>query len=373
MLRTLFVLPWTIPIALSTIAWKWMFHSQFSVVNWMLLKVGVIDQGIQWLGTPIPAMFAVILVSTWRAVPFGAIIVMAGLTALPADVIDAARVDGANWWQRFQRVIVPLIAPILFIAILFDLIFTLTELTVVYLLTGGGPVDQTQVLANYALQVGVPGEPARPGRGHRAVHAAGAADPDDPGAAHHRSTRGRGVIARAVSTASPHHTRLALAAASVAGSAARSLRVITLAIYTLLTVFPFYWMIITTFKQNSDLYSETNNPLWFNAPPTLDNITYLLEQTRFLTWMLNSLIIGVGVVVITLVIVAVPAGYALARLHLPGAEQLGIAIFATYLVPPTLLFIPLTRRRSHCWDCKTRSGRWSSCCRRSRFRSRCGC
>jgi len=157
LLRTLFVLPWTIPVALSTIAWKWMFHSQFSVVNWILLKVGLIDQSIQWLGTPLPAMFAVILVSTWRAVPFGTIVVMAGLTALPAEVIDAARVDGANWWQRFQRVIVPLIAPILFIAILFDLIFTLTELTVVFLLTGGGPVDQTQVLANYALQVGVPG------------------------------------------------------------------------------------------------------------------------------------------------------------------------------------------------------------------------
>ncbi len=157
LLRILFVLPWTIPIALSTIAWKWMFHSQFSVVNWILLHVGLIDQNIQWLGTPVPAMFAVILVSTWRAVPFGAIVVMAGLTALPADVIDAARVDGANWWDRFLRVVVPLIAPILFIAVLFDLIFTLTELTVVFLLTGGGPIDQTQVLANYALQVGVSG------------------------------------------------------------------------------------------------------------------------------------------------------------------------------------------------------------------------
>jgi multiple sugar transport system permease protein len=97
------------------------------------------------------------MVSTWRAVPFGAIVVLAGLTALPSEVIDAARVDGAGWWKRFQAVIVPLIAPILFIAVLFDLIFTLTELTVVYLLTGGGPVDTTQVLANYALQVGVPG------------------------------------------------------------------------------------------------------------------------------------------------------------------------------------------------------------------------
>jgi multiple sugar transport system permease protein len=122
----------------------------------------------------------------------------------------------------------------------------------------------------------------------------------------------------------------------------RTLRILALAVYTLLTVFPFYWMVITTFKQNSDLYSETNNPLWFNAPPTFDNVTYLLEQTRFLTWMMNSLIIGVGVVLITL-ITAVPAGYALARLHLPGAEQMGMTIFATYLVPPTLIFIPLTR------------------------------
>jgi multiple sugar transport system permease protein len=120
------------------------------------------------------------------------------------------------------------------------------------------------------------------------------------------------------------------------------LRALALALYTVVRVFPFYWMIITVFKQNSDLYNETNNPLWFNAAPTLDNVVYLLQQTRFLTWMANSLIIGIGVVVITL-ITAVPAGYALARLRLPGAEQLGIAIFATYLVPPTLVFIPLTK------------------------------
>jgi multiple sugar transport system permease protein len=157
LMRTLFVLPWTVPIALSTIGWKWMFHSQYSVINWLLLKAGIIDQNIQWLGTPVAAMAAVILVSTWRAVPFGAITVLAGLTAVPTDVVDAARIDGANWWARFWRVIVPIIAPILFIAVLFDLIFTLTELTVVYLLTGGGPVDQTQVLPNYALQVGVIG------------------------------------------------------------------------------------------------------------------------------------------------------------------------------------------------------------------------
>jgi multiple sugar transport system permease protein len=120
------------------------------------------------------------------------------------------------------------------------------------------------------------------------------------------------------------------------------LRGLALAAYALVAVFPFYWMIITTFKQNSDLYNVNNNPLWFNAPPTLANVLYLLEQTRFLTWMANSLIIGVCVVAITL-LTSVPAGYALARLNLPFAQPLGVAIFATYLVPPTLLFIPLTR------------------------------
>jgi multiple sugar transport system permease protein len=157
-MRILFVLPWTIPIALSTIAYKWMFISQYSVVNWILVNVGILTPpGINWLGTAVPAMAAVIFVSTWRAVPFGAITVLAGLTAIPTEVIEAARIDGAGWWARFTKVIVPIIAPILFIALLFDLIFTLTELTVVFILTGGGPVDQTQVLANYALQVGVNG------------------------------------------------------------------------------------------------------------------------------------------------------------------------------------------------------------------------
>jgi multiple sugar transport system permease protein len=120
------------------------------------------------------------------------------------------------------------------------------------------------------------------------------------------------------------------------------IRALLMGAYVLVAVFPFYWMVITTFKTNSDLYDLANNPLWFNEPPTLAHVQYLLENTLFGRWMLNSAIIGVCVVAITLVI-ATPAGYALARLDLPGAQQLGIAIFATYLVPPSLLFIPLTR------------------------------
>jgi multiple sugar transport system permease protein len=119
-------------------------------------------------------------------------------------------------------------------------------------------------------------------------------------------------------------------------------RALAMAIYVLVMVFPFYWMFITTFKKNSDLYELKNNPLIFNEWPTLAHVDYLFTKTLFGTWMWNSMVIGVSVVLITL-LVATPAGYALARLSLPGAQQLGITIFATYLVPPTLLFIPLTR------------------------------
>jgi len=95
-LRVLFVLPWTIPLALSTISWKWMFHSQYSVLNWIGHNTGIMPEPIQWLGSMPAAMCAVILVSTWRAVPFGAITVLAGLTAIPSEIIEAARIDGAK-------------------------------------------------------------------------------------------------------------------------------------------------------------------------------------------------------------------------------------------------------------------------------------
>jgi len=106
--------------------------------------------------------------------------------------------------------------------------------------------------------------------------------------------------------------------------------------------FPFYWMLITTFKTDGDLYDLKSNPYWFNAAPTLEHIKYLFEETLFVQWIWNSALIGVCVVAITLLI-ALPAGYSLARMPGRTAESLGIGIFLTYLVPPTLLFLPLSR------------------------------
>jgi multiple sugar transport system permease protein len=115
-----------------------------------------------------------------------------------------------------------------------------------------------------------------------------------------------------------------------------------IAFFVVLTAFPFYWMVITSFKSNPDLYNVTSVPFWFNEAPTLEHFRYLFEQTQFVRWLLNSFVIGTCVVAITL-LAALPAGYSLARLTGRGGEALGIGIFLTYLVPPTLLFLPLSR------------------------------
>ncbi len=115
-----------------------------------------------------------------------------------------------------------------------------------------------------------------------------------------------------------------------------------LVVFAALLAFPFYWMLITSFKQTGDLYDLTHNPFLFHAKPTLAHLRLLFEQTLFLRWFLNTTVVGAAVVLITLVL-SLPAAYALARLTGAWGQQLGIGIFLTYLIPPTLLFIPMSR------------------------------
>jgi multiple sugar transport system permease protein len=122
----------------------------------------------------------------------------------------------------------------------------------------------------------------------------------------------------------------------------RIVHVLVLAVFVVLLAFPFYWMVIATFKQNLDLYNVQANPFIFNLKPTLDNLRLLFLETRYVRWLGNTAFVGMMVVAITLLL-SIPAAYALARLTGRWGERLGIAIFLTYLVPPTLLFIPLSR------------------------------
>lgn len=116
----------------------------------------------------------------------------------------------------------------------------------------------------------------------------------------------------------------------------------TAILFALFAAFPFSWALISMFKQSSDLYVKDNNPFWFNEAPTLEHLRLLFLDTNYLTFIRNSLIVGLAVTLITLVL-ALPAAYALARLRLRWGERMGIAIFLVYLIPPTLLFIPMTR------------------------------
>ncbi|MEH2609534.1 carbohydrate ABC transporter permease [Bradyrhizobium sp. AZCC 1693] len=115
-----------------------------------------------------------------------------------------------------------------------------------------------------------------------------------------------------------------------------------LVFFIIFLAFPFYWMLMTTFKTTIDLHDVSKNPFLFNEPPTLEHLAVLFQDTQYLQWLINTGAVGIAVVFITLVL-AVPAGYALARMTGPWAQTLGIAIFLTYLVPPTILFIPFAR------------------------------
>jgi len=153
--RAFILLPFIIPTVLSTLAWKWMFDPTFSVINWVLFHVGVIDSRINWLGEPGLAMISVIIVNVWRGVPFYAITLLAGLQTISPELHEAAAIDGARAWQRFRHVTWPLLLPVTLVVVLFSVIQTLADFQLVYVLTGGGPANATQLFATYAYQIGI--------------------------------------------------------------------------------------------------------------------------------------------------------------------------------------------------------------------------
>jgi multiple sugar transport system permease protein len=155
--RALIILPWAVPIALATVAWEWMFDSLYSVINWTMISLGIItrSEAPNWLGSQHLAMLCVIVVNAWRFFPFAIVIFLAGITAVPQDIIDAATVDGAGFWRRNYQIILPMILPIVAVGLIFGIVFTFTDLSVVYLLTNGGPVNATSVLGFEGFQVGI--------------------------------------------------------------------------------------------------------------------------------------------------------------------------------------------------------------------------
>jgi multiple sugar transport system permease protein len=155
LVQGLMLIPFVIPIALSSLAWKWMFDSLYSVINWMLMTAHIIDYPWQWLGEPGLAMVSVVVLNVWRGFPFSAVILLAGLTAVPTEVIEAAKIDGAGPLRRFVYVVAPIVRPILFVGLLYSIVFSFTDFSAVWLLTQGGPYNTTHVFGTYAYNVGI--------------------------------------------------------------------------------------------------------------------------------------------------------------------------------------------------------------------------
>ena len=157
--RFLILMPWAAPISLATLGWLWIYDSTFSVINWLLLVTGWLKPGewYYWLGDTTLAMVAIITIHVWRMLPFSTVILLAGLTSIPNEVREAAAIDGAGMLARIFQVEIPMMKPILTVAVLFGVVFTFTDMSLVYLLTRGGPYNSTHVLASLAFQDGVLG------------------------------------------------------------------------------------------------------------------------------------------------------------------------------------------------------------------------
>jgi multiple sugar transport system permease protein len=155
LVRFLVLLPWTTPIALAAVAWLWTLDSVYSPIDWVLRSVGLIETNVYWLGKDTLAMASVIGVHTWRIVPLAAVIILAGLISIPDDINDAAAIDGAGFWRKLWEVTLPLTLPVMAVAALFGAVLTFTDMSVVYILTRGGPENATQVLPSYAFLKGI--------------------------------------------------------------------------------------------------------------------------------------------------------------------------------------------------------------------------
>jgi multiple sugar transport system permease protein len=159
LVRYLILLPWVAPVSLGTIGWKWILDSIYSVITWGLIWLGFVNKYSppMWLGQEGLAITSVILVHCWRLIPFSTVILLAGRSAIPKEIPEAASIDGAGFWRTLFQINLPIMTPILGVAVLFGTIFTFTDLAVVNLLTNGGPYDSTQTLPNLAFTQGIQG------------------------------------------------------------------------------------------------------------------------------------------------------------------------------------------------------------------------
>jgi multiple sugar transport system permease protein len=157
MIRAIVLLPFVVPTVLSAIAFWWIYDAQFSIISWVLVKWGWIDRYIDFLGQPWNARWSVIVANIWRGIPFVAITLLAGLQTIPQSLYEAATLDGATPWQRFWHITLPVLSPIIAVVMTFSVLFTFTDFQLIYVLTRGGPLNATHLMATLSFQRAITG------------------------------------------------------------------------------------------------------------------------------------------------------------------------------------------------------------------------
>jgi multiple sugar transport system permease protein len=155
--RAIVLLPFIVPTVLSAIAFWWIYDAQFSIISWMLAKLGLISSYIDFLGEPVLARGSVIAANVWRGVPFIAICLLAGLQTISPSLYEAAAIDGATGWQKFWHVTLPMLTPIIAVVMTFSVLFTFTDFQLIWVLTRGGPINATHLMATLSFQRAIPG------------------------------------------------------------------------------------------------------------------------------------------------------------------------------------------------------------------------
>ncbi len=337
--RAVILLPYIVPTALSAIAFWWIFDAQFSIISWLLVKMGLITTYIDFLGSPWNARFSVIAANVWRGVPFVAITLLAGLQTISPSYYEASAIDGATPWQQFRHVTLPLLTPIIAVVMTFSVLFTFTDFQPGHLRHHARRPAQRHAPDGHARL------PARHQR-RRPRRRRGDRDHDGavPAGLHHVQLLR--PAAACLATGRERQVSTAEAAVDSAGMGYLESRrrravvvYIPLVVFLIVLLFPFYWMAITSVKPDGELLSRTGNPFWvINA--TLAHFHHLLFETSFPEWAWNTILISVVSTAFSL-FASVLAAYAIERLRFRGAKHTGLAIFLAYLVPPTILFIPL--------------------------------
>ena len=367
--RTLFtgliLLPWIVPSVVQALTWRSILEPIYGGLNPILMALGIINTPVAWLSTPSTAMASVIAVNVWAGIPFFTVNILAGLSSIDAELYEAAEIDGANAWQRFTAITLPSLRFVIAVATLLSTIWTFNNFETIWLLTQGGPGNITKVYSILAYQKAMGSLQFGPGTAvafsltpvlaffiiflSRYMRRDVSQEDMDQDSWQDNVIDGLGWILGSIGNVivwpivKIAHALGGFFPKSKAGRRRSQhtgafFRGIGLALMLFFVLFPFYWIVVTSFK--SDLQISQRTSIYFPDPWTTEQFNRLFFDEPFWVWFRNSAIVAVFTTALAVSVAALGA-YALARLKFRGAQSMQTILLITYLLPAALMFIPL--------------------------------